>query len=69
MKRTTYQTDSKQRLNVLCGEFGFEELRKIVKLSGSSLGQYLAHDTAITISDAKLNLAEAELKLLCKTPS
>lgn len=66
MKLSKTQTNSKQRLNVLCGELGFEQLRSIVKLSGSSLGQYLAHDTAVTISDAKLNLAEAELKLLCQ---
>lgn len=66
MKLNKTQVDSKKRLNILCGKLGFEQLRSIVKLSGSSLGQYLAHDTTVTISDAKLNLAEVSLKLSCQ---
>lgn len=66
MKLSKIQIDSKRRLNFLCSKLGFEELRKIVKLSGSSLGQYLAYDSHLTIPDAKLNLAEAKLKLLCR---
>jgi len=63
MKLSKSQMNSKQRLNILCHLMGFEALRKIVKLSGSSLGQYLAHDCSVVIPDSKLLLAEAEYKL------
>ncbi len=58
MKLTKQQQDSKRRLNKICDSVGFEKLRSIVYLSGSSLGQYLAYDSDMTIPEVKLKLAE-----------
>ena len=63
MKLSKKQLHNKQRLNNLCHVMGFERLRKVVDLSGSSLGQYLSHDTYMFIPEHKLRLAEAEHKL------
>jgi len=65
VKLTKEQKASKQQLNFLCKEFGFEKLRSIVQLAGGSLGQYLSFDSVSTIPVTKLQLALAEHKLSC----
>lgn len=63
MKLSKKQTTSKDRLNTLCTLMGFQGLIALLKLSGSSLGQYLSYDCTVTISETKLELAETQYKL------
>ncbi len=69
MKLNKQSENNKQRLNILCCQLGFEKLRGIVHLSGSSLGQYLAFDCLQCIPEPKLQLAEAQWKLSQKVKS
>jgi len=66
MKLTKHQQTSKKQLNELCEHYGFEPLRELLNLSGSTLGQYLAFDNPATLSDSKLRMITAEYRLSCQ---
>ena len=65
MKLTKRQYVFKHRLDELVQFFGFNTVREMTGLSGSTLGQYASLDSPLLIPESKLNYLEAEFKLKC----
>ena len=62
MKLTKRQYVFKHRLDELVQFFGFNTVREMTGLSGSTLGQYASLDSPLLIPESKLNYLEAEFK-------